>query len=76
MEDVIVRVITLPVNVRAFTLPDEQGDYNIYLNCSLSVEEQKKSLLHERRHIENGDFYKNEPVSLIERRVSGGNGAD
>lgn len=69
MQDVIVRLITLPLSVRAFTLPDEQGDYNIYLNCALSFEQQKKSLQHERRHIENGDFDKELPVKLIEKGV-------
>ena len=69
MENIIVRLISLPLTVRAFTIPDEQGDYNVYLNCALSAEEQKKSLQHERRHIENGDFYKELPVKLIESSV-------
>lgn len=69
MENIIVRLISLPLTVRAFTIPDGQGDYNVYLNCALSVEEQKKSLQHERRHIENGDFNKELPVKLIESSV-------
>ena len=69
MENIIVRLISLPLTVRAFTIPDEQGDYNVYLNCALSAEEQKKSLQHERRHIENGDFNKELPVKLIESSV-------
>ena len=69
MKNVIVRLIALPLGVRAFTLPDEQGDYNIYLNCALSFEQQKKSLQHERRHIENGDFDKELPVYLIESGI-------
>lgn len=69
MENIIVRLISLPSTVRAFTLPDEQGDYNVYLNSTLSSEEQKKSLQHECRHIENGDFYKELPVKLIESGV-------
>lgn len=69
MEDVIVRVMELPVGVRAFTVADEQGDYNVYLNCSLSFEQQQKSLQHERRHIINGDFYKNDSAVSIEKKA-------
>lgn len=64
-----MRLIALPLSVRAFTLTDEQGDYNVYLNCALSFEQQKKSLQHERRHIENGDFNKELPVSVIESGI-------
>lgn len=69
MKNIIVRLITLPYTVHAFTLPDEQGDYNIYLNSALSSEQQKKSLQHECRHIENGDFYKELQVKLIEAEL-------
>lgn len=56
----------LPLTVRAFTLPDPQGDYNIYLNCALSREQQEKSLLHEAAHISNGDFDREESAAQIE----------
>lgn len=69
LEDVIVRIMELPVNVRAFTVTDEQGDYNVYLNCALSFEQQQKSLQHERRHITNGDFYKADSALSIEKKA-------
>ena len=46
----------MPLTIRAFTLPDANGDYNIYINESLSEEAKAKSLEHEKRHIERGDF--------------------
>ncbi|MCH5199224.1 MAG: hypothetical protein J1E34_10015 [Oscillospiraceae bacterium] len=58
MENIIIREISLPCNVRAFTLPDEQGDYNVYINSSLSDEQRKMSFIHELRHIKRNDFYK------------------
>ena len=45
MNDVIVRLIAMPLSVRAFTVPDEQGDYNIYLNEALSDEQLQKSCI-------------------------------
>ena len=45
MNDVIVRLIAMPLSVRAFTVPDEQGDYNIYLNEALSDEQLQKVLI-------------------------------
>lgn len=57
------------MTVRAFTLPDSQGDYNIYINEDMSERQQYESLCHEKKHIENGDFYKDETASLIEMRM-------
>ena len=70
MNDIIVRLMPLPVGVRAFTLPDSDGDYNIYLNSCLSFEQQRRSLHHEQMHIRRGDFYKDIPASVLERSMS------
>lgn len=58
MTEIIVRIIPLPLHVRAFTMPDPQGDYNVYINCALSEEQQLRSLQHELTHIRRDDFYK------------------
>lgn len=68
-ENVFIRKIPLPLGVRAFTLPDEQGDFNIYINNKLSDEQQYISLKHEIQHILNGDCYKDMPACEIERRM-------
>lgn len=65
-EDIIIRKIPLPLRVRAFTIPDSDGDYNIYINSNLSDEQQKKSLAHEKSHIENEDFLKSSSAGEIE----------
>lgn len=57
----------MPLTIRAFTIPDANGDFNIYINENLSDEAKAKSLAHERYHIENDDFQKNEFARLIEQ---------
>lgn len=71
MNDVIVRLISMPLSVRAFTVPDAQGDYNVYLNEALSDEQLKKSFVHEKEHIKRGDFYKDMTAKAIESAVGG-----
>jgi Zn-dependent peptidase ImmA (M78 family) len=66
MNEVFVRFVTLPTAVRAFTMPDEEGDYNIYINTALSDEQKRASLIHEQSHIARDDFYKDMPVRMIE----------
>ena len=69
MKDVIVRFVPLPVHVRAFTIPDAQGDYNVYINEQMTGEQQKRSLAHEKHHIDNDDFSKNRTATEIERLI-------
>ena len=68
-ENIIVRYIPLPVSVRAFTVPDSQGSFNVYINSSLSFEQQRKSFEHEMCHIENGDFFRDEAAVEIEKSI-------
>ena len=60
------REIKMPLTVRAFTVPDSNGDYNIYINMDLSDEAKRKSLAHEKNHIQNDDFSKDAPAHIIE----------
>ena len=57
MDNYIVRIVRLPRTVRGFTIPDENGDYNIYLNDRLCDEDLVKAYDHEVQHIEAGHFY-------------------
>ena len=65
---IFIREMKMPLSIRAFTMPDENGDYNIYINNDLSDEAKKKSLNHEKMHIENNDFSSNE----LARKIEGG----
>ena len=59
----------MPLTIRAFTIPDANGDFNIYITESLSDEAKEKSLAHEKRHIERGDFQKNELARILEKSL-------
>lgn len=58
----------MPMTIRAFTVEDENGDYNVYLNTNLSEDAKKKSYSHEARHISNGDFASSDNASIIEKK--------
>ena len=45
--DCSIRYIALPATVRAMTVRDGDGHYNIYINTQLSAEQQQDALLHE-----------------------------
>ena len=59
----------MPLTIRAFTLPDANGDFNIYVNDDLSQEVKIKSINHEFNHIKRNDFQKNISARLIEQEV-------
>lgn len=63
---VFVRIKKLPIHIKAFVLPDEEGDYNIYINEYLSEDAKRKSLAHELRHIAQGDCYSDKSAREIE----------
>ena len=69
MNEIVVRMMRLPQHVRAFTVPDAQGDYNVYINEDMSYEQRLRSFAHEKRHIENGDFASDLCAAEIERRA-------
>lgn len=61
-----VRRVSLPRTVRAVTVTDPDGDYNVYLNGVLPPEVQRSALEHELRHIGGGHFYNERSVVLNE----------
>ncbi|MBE6747898.1 MAG: hypothetical protein E7557_01555 [Ruminococcaceae bacterium] len=63
---IFIREMKMPLTIRAFTVPDANGDYNIYINNDLSEEAKQKSLNHEKEHIENNDFLSSELARVIE----------
>ena len=75
MKEIVVRLMPLPMHVRAFTIMDAQGDYNIYINDAMSAEQRRRSFAHEKQHIENGDFSKDRRATEIERQAAEQRGA-
>lgn len=63
---IITRLIDIPVEIRGFTLTDNDGNYNIYINARLSQAGQEKAYVHEINHIENGHFETDKHITEIE----------
>ena len=68
-DDVFVRYIDLPTTVNAVTLPDEDGNYNVYINARLLREQQEVALRHELYHIDHGHIYNYKPVTDCEEKA-------
>ena len=68
MNRVIVRLMQLPYHVNAFTMMDENDDYNIYINTRLTAEKRDKAYMHELRHIKRKDFHNFLPIQEAENR--------
>lgn len=69
MNLIFIREIEMPLTVRGFTVPDANGDFNIYINRDLSDAAKRKSIEHEKTHIRRNDFQKELSVKLIESSV-------
>ncbi len=66
---IFIREIKMPLTIRAFTVPDANGDFNIYINEGLSEEAKRKSLAHEQNHIKRNDFASPLAARLIEKQI-------
>lgn len=64
-----VRMISLPSAVRAVTLPNNDGSFDVYVNADIPAELQVKALEHELEHINRDHFYNEDPVGINEREA-------
>ena len=69
MNSLFIREIKMPLTIKAFTVPDANGDFNIYINEALSDSAKKKSLDHEKKHIKRNDFQKEVSAKSIENSI-------
>lgn len=60
--NIFVRAVALPEAVRAVTVPNDDGTFDIYLNALLPEELQRSALRHELCHIRRDHFYNEDPV--------------
>ena len=67
--DICVRMVPLPNLVRAVTLPNSDGTFDIYVNQNLPEEWQQKALQHELNHIRMNHFYNEDPVAQNEQEA-------
>ena len=66
---IFVRLVGLPDNVRAVTIPNDEGTFDIYINANLPEELQQKALAHELGHIRKDHFYNDDPVWINEQEA-------
>ena len=66
MEHEILRLAPLPARVNAVTVVDDNGDFNIYVNENLSIEEQRRAYKHELEHIRQNHLFINKSVEECE----------
>lgn len=66
MDNVIVRIIDMPLSVQGMTVVDADGNYNVYLNSKGDLE---SAFIHELSHILNNDFYTEDGIQAIENRA-------
>ena len=61
----VTRLIDMPTRIKGQTIKNEDGSYSVFLNARMSSIQIEKTYQHELKHIENGDFEK-EQVQRIE----------
>lgn len=66
MNEYCIRFIPLPTTLKGITVEDSSGFYNIYINNSLSYEEQQKAIQHELSHVTGNDFNVQKPLYMVE----------
>lgn len=71
MDELLIREVALPYNIKGGTMPDENGDYNIYINKGLSQEDKVKAYRHEVAHILSGHF--RDDIMTVEEKERNGN---
>ena len=62
----IVRMIRLPGDIHGAVRLSEDGFANIYINDQLSPKARRKAFDHERRHIEQDDFFNGKDIKDVE----------
>lgn len=63
---VFVKMVDLPVSVKAFVHRNDDDSYTIILNSRLCREQNVSSYLHELQHIDNADLESFETADSIE----------
>lgn len=67
--NIFIRLIPLPDTVRAVTIPNDDGTFDIYINQNLPDELRNRALNHELEHICRDHFYNDDPVWLNEEEA-------
>lgn len=67
---IFIREIEMSMKIRGYPSPDEDNNYNVYINKDLADDVKKRTLEHELSHIEKGHIFREEmSVYSIEKEV-------
>lgn len=66
---IILTYQLLPHRIKALTHDNQDGSYTIIINNNISIELQRKAILHELLHLERNDFCLECNANLIENLV-------
>lgn len=66
-----VIMVNLPGSIHGAVRLSEDGFANIYINDQLSPMAKRRAFDHERKHIENNDFYNDKPITEVEEQCQG-----
>ena len=69
MGDIIIRYVRLPASIKAFTLTDNNDDYNVYVNDALNCIQQQRAIDHELKHIKGDHFFRQTSVTTDEKEA-------
>lgn len=70
MNDIFIRVIDFPsTDVKGIVKEDENGDYNVYINARYNDVQQRRTVEHERAHIELGHLHDERDVMVLEKEA-------
>lgn len=67
-DEVHVVLLNLPTDMRGFLVADVEGGHTVVLNARLSWEMNRKTYIHELRHIQGGDLYADEDADDLEEK--------
>lgn len=71
MNDIFIRLVSLPQSVHGFVMEDPAGDYNVYIREQDPEELQLRTIDHELQHIVLGHLRDHaRPVSAMEAEIS------
>ncbi len=66
MNDIIVRLVDVPVDLKGIVKEDSNGDYNIYINARHSSSVQLETYFHEEAHARLGHLHSDKSIEEIE----------
>ncbi len=69
MNNIYIRKISLPKNVRGVTIIDNDDNYNVYVNTNLCQKAVEATIAHEMCHIHKNHFYNEQTALQSENEV-------